>query len=52
MPNTMVGRGLVAVAREEDWDGGMSAEADGGQEVGTDGFGRGGKVALDMDDKE
>lgn len=48
----VVGGGLVAVAREEDGDGGASAEADGGEEVGEDGVGHGGEVVLDVDDQE
>ncbi|PON34928.1 hypothetical protein PanWU01x14_340250 [Parasponia andersonii] len=44
--------GFVAVAREEDGDGGASAEADRGEEVGEDGFGHGREVVLDVDDEE
>ena len=52
MCTSMVGRGLVAVAHEEDWDRRALAEVDGGEEVGEDGFGHGRKVVLDIDDEE
>ena len=48
----VVGGGLVAVAREDDGNGSLSAESDGGEEIGKDGFGHGGEVVLDVDDKE
>jgi len=42
--------GLVAVAREDDGDGGASAEANGGVEVRNNWGGDGGKVVLHVDD--
>lgn len=48
----VVGGGFMAVASEDDGDGGAAAEADGGEEVGKDGGGHGGEVVLDVDDEE
>lgn len=47
--HAVVGGGLVGVAREDDGDGGSSAEADGGEEVWEDGFGHGREVVLHVD---
>lgn len=47
--HAVVGGGLVGVAREDDGDGGASAEADGGEEVWEDGFGQGREVVLHVD---
>lgn len=48
----MVGGGGVGVAREDDGDGGASAEVDGGGDGGEDGGGDGGEVDLHVDDEE
>lgn len=48
--HAVVGGGLVAVAREENGDGGSSAELDGGESVVEYGFGYGGKVVLHVND--
>lgn len=40
------GKGFIDVAREEDGDGGASADVDGGESVLEDGLGHGGEVVL------
>lgn len=40
----------MAVAREDDWDGGESAEVDCSGEMGDDGVGDGRKVVLHVND--
>lgn len=47
--HAVVGGGLVGVAREDDGDGGASAEADGGEEIWEDGVGHGREVVLHVD---
>ena len=42
----------MAVACEEDWDGGALTEVHGCEEVGDDGFGYRVEVVLDVDDEE
>lgn len=46
------GEGFVDVAREEDGDGGASAEVDGGESVVEDRLGHGGEVVLHVDDEK
>ena len=37
------------MAGKDDGDGGGTAETDGGEEIGEDGFGHGGEVVLHVD---
>ncbi|CAK7357160.1 unnamed protein product [Dovyalis caffra] len=48
--HAMIGGRLVAVAREENGDGGSSAEVYGSEKAREDGLDHGGEVVLDIDD--